>query len=108
MYASCWLWSLIFQIQRYYSVVIVTHEYCTLIPPALGFGEVPRKRGLEGRSLERWGFGGSALEKWGFGGGAPEIFFWDVCWPIVLRTHGIGLTIEFSHCISPIKESIVK
>ena len=25
-----------------------------------------------------------------------------------LRTHGIGLTLEFSHCISPIKESIVK
>ena len=64
---------------RYYSVVIVTQEYCTLVPPALGFG-----------------------------GGAPKIFFWDVCWPIVLRTHGIGLTLEFSHCISPIKESIVK
>ena len=29
---------------------------------------------------------------------------WDVCWPIVLRTHGIGLTIVFSHGISPIKE----
>ena len=29
----CWLWSLIFQIQRYYSIVIVTQEYCTLIPP---------------------------------------------------------------------------
>ena len=76
---DCWLWSLIFQIQRYYSVVIVTQEYCTLIPPALGFG-------------------GSALEN----------FFWDVCWPTVLQTHGIGLTVVFSHAISPIKESIVK
>ena len=37
----CWLWSLIFQIQRYYLDVIVTQEYCTLIPPALGFP--PRK-----------------------------------------------------------------
>ena len=32
---SCWLWSLIFQIQRYYSVVLVPQVYCTLIPPAL-------------------------------------------------------------------------
>ena len=40
----------------------------------------------------------------GFGGGAPEKFFWDVCWPIVLWTHGIGLTVVFSHVISPIKE----
>ena len=74
-----WLWSLIFQIQRYYSVVFVTQVYWTLIPPALGFG-----------------------------GGAPEKFFWDMCWPTFLQTHGIGLTLEFSHCISPIKESIVK
>ena len=29
---------------------------------------------------------------------------WDVCWPTVLRTHGIGLTVVFSHGISPIKE----
>ena len=43
----------------------------------------------------------------GFGGGAPENFFWDVCWPTVLWTHGIGLTLELSHCISPIKENIV-
>ena len=33
--------------------------------------------------------------------------FRDVCWPTILWTHGIGLTLEFSHCISPIKESIV-
>ena len=33
---DCWFWSLIFQIQRYYSVVIVTQEYYTLIPLALG------------------------------------------------------------------------
>ena len=32
---------------------------------------------------------------------------WDVCWTIVLRTHGIGLTVAFSHGISPIKEIIV-
>ena len=44
----------------------------------------------------------------GFGGGAPEKYFWDVCWPTVLRTHGIGLTVVFSHGIfSRIKESIV-
>ena len=72
---DCWLWSLIFQIQRYYSVVIITQEYYTVVPPALGFG-------------------GSALKK----------FFWDVCWPTVLCTHGFGLTLEFTHCISPIKE----
>ena len=58
--------------------MIVTEEYRTLIPLAFGFG-------------------GEALEK----------FFWDVCWPTVLRTHGIGLTVVFSHGISPIKESIV-
>ena len=84
----CWLWSLIFQIQRYYSVVIATQDYCTLVPPALGFGSAPRKRG--------------------FGGRAPDKKFWDVCWPTVLQTHGIGLTLEFSHCISPIKERILK
>ena len=44
----------------------------------------------------------------GVRGRSPRFFFWDVCWPTVLRTHGIGLTLEFSHCISPIKESIVK
>ena len=38
---------------------------------------------------------------------SPCFGFQDVCWPIVLWTHGIGLTLEFSHCISPIKESIV-
>ena len=58
----------------------------------------------------------------------PEILFSHVCNPGVLYTHspclgvqvsaskkgvrgwthGIGLTIEFSHCISPIEESIVK
>ena len=81
---DCWLWSLIFQIQRYYSVVIVTQEYCTLVPLALGSGAVPQKRG--------------------FGGEAPDKCFWDVCWPIVSRTHGIGLIVVFSHGISPIKE----
>ena len=40
----------------------------------------------------------------GFGGRALEKFFWDVCWPTVLWTHGIGLTVVFSHGISPIKE----
>ena len=68
--------------------MIVTQEYCTLVPPALGFG-------------------GSVLETRGFGGRALEKFFWDVCWPTVLLTHGIGLTVVFSHGISPIKESIV-
>ena len=53
------------------------------------------------------GVRGSAQKK-GVWGGAPEKVFWDVCWPTVLRTHGIGLTLEFSHCISPIKESIIK
>ena len=33
--SHCWLWSLIFQIERYYSVVFVTQVYCTLFPPAL-------------------------------------------------------------------------
>ena len=33
---DCWLWSPIFQIQRYYSVVFVPWVYCKLIPPALG------------------------------------------------------------------------
>ena len=68
--------------------MFVPQVYCTLIPPALGFG-------------------GNALETREFGGGAPEIFFWDVCWPTVLQTHGIGLTVVFSHGISPIKEIIV-
>ena len=40
----------------------------------------------------------------GFRGEAPEKIFSDVCWPTVLRTHGIGLTVVFSHGISPIKE----
>ena len=45
----------------------------------------------------------------GVRGSAPKkgVQGWDVCWPTVLWTHGIGLTLEFSHCISPIKESIV-
>ena len=86
---DCWLWSLIFQIQRYYSVVIVTQKYCTLIPLALGFG-------------------GSALDKRGFRGGAPENFFWDVCWPTVLRTHGIGLTLEFFPWYFPYKREHCK
>ena len=34
---DCWLWSLIFQIQRYYSVMFVTQVYYTLISPALGY-----------------------------------------------------------------------
>ena len=41
----------------------------------------------------------------------PKILFsrvWNVCWPIVLQTHGIGLRVVFSHgMFSPIKESIV-
>ena len=61
----CWLWSLIFQIQRYYLVVIVTQEYCTLVPPALGFRETPRKRG----------FRGSAPKKMGVRGRSPQEFF---------------------------------
>ena len=28
--------------------------------------------------------------------------FWHVCWPTILQTHGIGLTIAFSHCIFPL------
>ena len=42
-----------------------------------------------------------------FGVWGTQNFFWDVCWPIVLRTHGIGLTVVFSNGISPIKESSV-
>ena len=38
----------------------------------------------------------------GFRGEAPENFFWDVCWPTVLQTHGIGLTVVFSHGIFPL------
>ena len=38
---------------------------------------------------------------------SPFLGVWDVCWPIVLRIHGIRLTVVFSHGISPIKESIV-
>ena len=40
----------------------------------------------------------------------PQVYYTLVPqpWPTVLRTHGIGLTIAFSHGISPIKESIVK
>ena len=30
--------------------------------------------------------------------------FWYVSWPTVLRTYVIGLTVLFSHGISPIKE----
>ena len=28
----------------------------------------------------------------------------DVCWPVVLRTHAIGITVVFSHGISPVIE----
>ena len=82
---KCWLWSLIFQIQRYYSIVFVPQVYCTLVPLALGFGR-------------------NAPEKRGFGGGGPKKIFWGVCWSTVMQTHGIGLTVVFSHGISPIKE----
>ena len=54
---DCWLWSLIFQMQRYYSVVIVTQEHCTLIPPALGFEEAPQKRGFGGRTPDNFFLG---------------------------------------------------
>ena len=37
----------------------------------------------------------------------PLPWGWDVCWPIVLRTHVIRLTLVFFHGVSPIKESIV-
>ena len=74
--------------KRYYAVVIVTQEYCTLVPPALGIGAVP--------------------QKWGFRGGAPEFVFWDVCWPTVLRTHGIGLTLEFFPWYFPYKREHCK
>ena len=77
---DCWLWSLIFQIQRYYLVGIVTQEYYTLNPPALGFEGEPRK-----------------------------FFFWgDVCWPTVLQTHGIGLTLEFFPWYFPYKREHCK
>ena len=39
---------------------------------------------------------------------SPCLAVRDVRWPTVLQTHGIGLTVVFSHGISPIKESIVK
>ena len=32
----------------------------------------------------------------------PCLGFWDVCWPIVMRTHGIGLTVVFSHGVFPL------
>ena len=35
---------------------------------------------------------------------SPNFGFWDVCWPTILWTHGIRLTLVFSHGISPIKE----
>ena len=53
---DCQLWSLVFHIQRCYSVVFVPHVYCTLIPQ-----------------------------------------LWDVCWPTILRTHGIS-PIKENHC----------
>ena len=40
----------------------------------------------------------------GFRGWSPREKKLDVCWPTVLWTHGIGLTVVFSHGISPIKE----
>ena len=80
--------------------VLYTHS------PYLGVQGSAPKKGVHGVP-EIQGFWGSALEKWGFGGGAPEKFFWDVCWPTILWTHGIGLTVVFSHGISHIKESIV-
>ena len=44
---NCWLWSLIFHIQRYYSFMFVTQVYYTLIPPALGFGgQHPQEMGV--------------------------------------------------------------
>ena len=49
----------------------------------------------------------STPRKRGFKGKAPEKLSWDVYWPTFLRTHGIGLTLGFSHCISPIKDSNV-
>ena len=61
--------------------------------------------GVRGSALKKGVRGQRPRENEGL---APEKIFWDVCWPIVLWTHGIGLTLEFSHCISPIKESIVK
>ena len=70
---DCWLWSLIFQIQRYCSVLFVPQVYYTLIPLSLVFG-----------------------------GRAHEKKIWDVCWPIVMRTHGIGLTVVIYHGIFPL------
>ena len=65
--------------------MFVAQVYCTLIPPALGVrGQRPRETGVRGE--------------------APKKKFWDMCWPTVMQTHGIGLTIVFSHGISPIKE----
>ena len=46
-----------------------------------------------------WGFKDNTPKKWGFKGIAPEKFFWDVCWPTVMQTHGIRLTVVFSHGI---------
>ena len=54
------------------------------------------------------GVRGKRPQEMGVWGRSPQEIFWDMCWPTVLRTHGIGLTLEFSHCIYPIKESIVK
>ena len=58
--------------------------------------------GVRGSSLRKGVHGQRPQEM-----GVRQHTFWDVCWPTVLRTHGIGLTIVFSHGISPIKESIV-
>ena len=91
----CWLWVLIFQIHRWYSVVFVPQLYFTLIPQPWGSGATsPRYGGVGEDPSRNWGLGVTLLIKKN----------WDVCWPTILGTHGIGLTIVFSHCIFPIKE----
>ena len=83
--------------------VLYTHSPCLGVrgnAPKNGVrGQRPRDRGVQGQCpRDNGGSGAEPLRKKN----------WDVCWSTILRTHDIGLTLEFSHCISPIKESIVK
>ena len=67
----CWFWSIIFQIHRYYSIVIVTQKYCTLIPPTLGFGGKAPKNFFLGCVLansfsDRWYWVNRSIFPWYF------------------------------------------
>ena len=65
--------------------VLYTHSPCLGVrgsAPKKGvWGQCPRDMGVHPRNY----------------------FFWDVCWPIVLRTHVIGLTLDFFPWYFPYK-----